>query len=98
MEKPQHFTIVIRDNTTGEVAQYTMPNVVWDDQTWWWLAEGNFQCDCNRGMSFWRAKGATEEEVWDNSDSRFQCGDGRYTIIKAVKEDGTEIVIDGAKI
>jgi hypothetical protein len=50
-----------------------------------WWRDGNFACDCNRGMSFYGC----------NDD--FECNDGknRFVANKAILDDGSEIDIEG---
>jgi hypothetical protein len=70
--------INIRDNTTGEVRR--IPDVQdWDvsDPDWaedYLWTDGNYGCDCNRGLFFARAHGdPTESRTWD-------CGTDRFSI------------------
>jgi len=60
---------LIRDNETYEVKEYPT-GAIWDEATgnisdYIWR-EGNFSCDCNRGLFFGK------EEV--------SCGEGRYAV------------------
>lgn len=91
----------VRDNRTGEVRLYDM-NCEWFDHSEFFLTEGNFGCDCNRGQSFARAGGMTEEEIDaltddDGQNDAFPCGLERYTIIDAILSDGRVVKIDDGK-
>jgi len=90
------YSFHVRDNRTGEVRLYEM-GCEWFDHTVWFLTEGNFGCDCNRGESFARAGGISEEALdamSDDDNDPFPCGHERYSIIDAVLSDGRVIRID----
>lgn len=77
-------SIRMRDNTTGEERTLTGKNVELDwlgDYIW---TDGNFGCDCNRGL-FW--------SDW-KGDEEFGCGDERFTIFDITLQDGRVIKID----
>lgn len=69
---------VIKDTLTGEVREQNgeSPLRQGEDQpcTFIW-EEGNYACDCNRGLFFLRAIGDDDED-----DTRTPCGDGRYLV------------------
>lgn len=92
------YDVMIRDNSTGETRTCPMPELEWHESSMFWWTEGNFACDCNRGLEFARAGGMTEAEIDaldEEADGRaFPCGDSRYTAVKAVFGDGREIPID----
>lgn len=88
--------IMITDNETGETV------VFHDDRdhhgmTYGWesddaaieyeFGEGNFACDCNRGLIFHAGKTGQ----WNNDVDR-KCGDNRFTDIK-ITERGTGRII-----
>jgi len=75
----------IRDNETGEVRQYE------DEQIWrdgdvcafiW--SEGNFGCDCNRQLFFWRAAGEPEHDD-------YECGHSKFSVRIINPVDGSVI-------
>jgi len=80
------YTVRIRNNQTGEIRQ-SRPYDFEFSHFWW--TDGNFGCDCNRQLEFWRA--GNEDETGDAP-----CGEGRFTVIEAVLEDGSTIQIDTA--
>lgn len=82
------YKVEIRRNLDGVVRLHDMGNLEWrDDGTHWWWTEGNFGCDCNREWEFQRAGG---EPISEESE----CGTSRYTVIRAIFEDGSERIID----
>lgn len=90
------YSFQLKDNRTGEVRLYDM-TCEWLDHTRWFLTEGNFGCDCNRGQSFARAGGISEEdldELCGQEPDPFPCGNERYSIIDAVLSDGRIVKID----
>lgn len=88
------YSVLIRDNETGEARTYSMGDIEWDDSSEFWWTEGNFGCDCNRHLSFLRAggPGPADDPHWNNADRA--CGETAYTVPYAVLEDGTQIVLD----
>jgi hypothetical protein len=91
------YTVVIRNNITGEVRTGLQP-YEWEDdedgggQLFWWT-EGNFGCDCNRSLEFARAGGATEEEAWD---AEVECGETVFSVPHVILADGTQISVDSS--
>jgi len=84
-----HYKVLIQDNQTKERVEYSL-SFDWDgENSLYWWTEGNFGCDCNRGMSFMRAKGIPEEQI----DS--PCSENKYRVIKAILNDNSEVIIDG---
>ncbi len=45
----------------------------YDESTEYWWKEGNFSCDCNRELEFYRANGEEFEGL-------HKCGDDRYSV------------------
>ncbi len=86
------YKVLIRNNATGEVVESTQP-YEWDDGNLFWWSEGNFSCDCNRELQFCRAKDIDEPDRDAN-----RCGEERFTVIKAILPDGTEVEIDGEEL
>lgn len=80
------YAVLIRRNSDGLVRRREM-KWDWKDSDYYWWTEGNFGCDCNRHLEFQRA--ADEDEDGDD------CGETRYTVLKAILPDNTEIPIDG---
>lgn len=84
----------ITDETTGEVVifkddhEYTedphdrKPNLfIWE--------EGNYACDCNRGLFFGRGKGVSPE-----LDLGYLCGESRYSVLGYDRETGALVLSD----
>ena len=81
------YTIRIRNNETQEVRKAAL-ELPWENHTHFWLTEGNYGCDCNRGLAFERAAGADPE--WGSQP----CGDSKFSILDATLPDGTVIKVD----
>ena len=85
------YDILIRKNETGEIRRYTFDWVSWDEETDpYWLTDGNYGCDCNRHLAFERAVG-------NNEFIKAPCGEGAYSILKAILPDGKEIPVDAVE-
>lgn len=80
------YVLFIQNSITKEVRECTWSSE-WHENAGWWWAKGNGGCDCNRSQFFHDTIGT---ECDDDS-----CGNSRYSILKAVLPDGTEIQIDG---
>ena len=92
LSKGVGYSVLIRDNATREERLCPQTEVKWtDDCDVYWWTDGNMGCDCNRSLCFARAGGATEEEAWAQE---IDCGDTRFTAIKAILADGREIELD----
>lgn len=82
------YEILIRRNSDGETRRYVFDWASWDEETDpYWLTDGNYGCDCNRHTAFERAGG-------NNGFVQEPCGEGAYSILKAILPDGTEIPVD----
>jgi hypothetical protein len=88
--------VYLLDTQTGERAVYRSEHEgddpdspgTFGDYPW---RDGNFSCDCNRGLFFARAKG--EDPEWN----AFACGDGRYRVEKIVRvSDGQQVYSEDA--
>lgn len=79
------YKVAIRNEETGEIRVCEMAGEwVGDDygpSEYWWT-EGNFSCDCNRGL------------VYDSNGSDSKCGTEKYTALYAELPDGTKIPLD----
>lgn len=67
----------IRNNKTGEVVEYKCETYLNEDDntpSFFSWAENNYSCDCNRELSFIRAKGENSEV-----DS-VECGQGKFSV------------------
>jgi len=81
------YVVTIRDNADSETVEYEV-NFPWSDYTMFMWKDGNWGCDCNREGMFAFAKG-----IEPSCDP--ECGDGvRYSVLRAVLEDGTVIEIE----
>jgi len=82
--------VTILDSVTGEQRSY-QDDFVWsqdpDDFSEYIWSDGNYSCDCNRGLFFERAAGIpySGETV---------CGQSRYFLF-ICDEAGTEVYRDG---
>ena len=77
MDKEVKVIAMIRKNTTGEIREYRTEVWLFDDEegvpdSYMW-SEGNYSCDCNRGLFFARA--GREEENW-----HLPCGNELYSV------------------
>lgn len=80
-------SVEMRDNTSGETRIIPM-NLPWHKSSHFCWTEGNFRCDCNRYAIFMRDKGI------DIEDEDWECGDTRFSVIRAIFPDGSEELID----
>lgn len=96
------YLVELIDSTTGEVRWFKInwPGASWhkkdhpEGDLFWWT-EGNFGCDCNRGMSFVRAQdGWNEEAAPEDWADDIGCGHTRYRATWAWTEDGSFVRID----
>lgn len=78
------YHVAIRNNETGEVRMYRH-DLAWDDDLYQWT-EGNYGCDCNRRLFWYRANGDEAEEII--------CGETAFSALYAELPDGTRIEID----
>lgn len=98
MSKPIH--VLIKDTETGEQRTYVFdyPKFDWtmddwgDDgsETFMW-SEGNYGCDCNRGLFFAEAGGADDPDAWCGHDRfyiRITAPDGTVLFDEMEKENG----------
>lgn len=67
---------------TGEIRIYDMPDCKDEDANTFIWEEGNFSCDCNRGIFFDRATGEEKD------DSDYPCGDDSYAVLSVKKTTG----------
>lgn len=77
------FYAEMRDNLTGCVRNVHL-DLRWYEHSQFMWEEGNFSCDCNRGMFF-----------YGDHTLDFPCSswtDQRFTILKFTFPDGTELV------
>ena len=81
-----HYCVLIRRNSDG-IVRTRRRDEPWENFHVYMWTEGNFSCDCNRELEFQRAGG--EEEAEER-----ECGHEKYTAIKAILADGTEVMLD----
>lgn len=79
------YHVAIRNNATGEVRMYRN-DLAWDEASMYQWTDGNYGCDCNRTLFWYRAAG-DEAEGW-------KCGDTGFSALYAELPDGTRIPID----
>lgn len=66
------YEVTIKDTATGEERIY-VGSGDWDDAEDYLWNEGNYACDCNRGLFFQRVKDP-------DFSGHLECGDSRYEI------------------
>ena len=83
------YKVLIRNNETKE-ERWSEQNLEWEDHHLYWWTDGNMGCDCNRQAEFERA-GGIEPDL-----DKCECTTDkpRFSVIKAVLEDGSTIEID----
>jgi len=79
------YLVAIRKNDTGEIRIYRH-DIAWDDTSMYQWTDGNYGCDCNRRLFWYRAAGDEAEEVI--------CGETAFSVLYAELPDGTRIEID----
>lgn len=82
------YRILIQRNEDNQ-RRWREMDLPWDQNTLFWLTEGNFGCDCNRQWEFERACGETITE-----DPDPECGHSRFSIIRAELDDGSILNVD----
>jgi hypothetical protein len=80
------YSVKIKNNITNEERDVHM-DFDWHEASLYWWTEGNFGCDCNRHLTFVRARNEPESDV--------SCGNSLYTVIHAKLDDGKLIDVDG---
>lgn len=83
------YTVDIKKTSTGEIRTAKFDEQWHDINVYLWT-EGNYSCDCNRHDFFVCRGYRRHPHVGDSI-----CGDSEYRVLKAVLDDGTEIVLDG---
>ena len=80
------YIIAIRKNDTGEIHYYT-DTFTYEDEyhMLWQYTEGNFGCDCNRELFWYRLIGI--EKIGE----KLKCTDDRFSIVYIERPDGTRI-------
>ena len=81
------YLVAIHDNVTGETRMYR-EDTEWSDVQEFLWEDGNFSCDCNRGMMFKRAAGEDGRIDWDNLDD---CAGSRYDVLYIELPSGEKI-------
>lgn len=64
-------TVEIRRNSDGAIRKYDYPYEWHGDYIW---TDGNYGCDCNRGLFFGYAAGEKGEDI------EVECGEGAFSI------------------
>lgn len=84
------YDVLIRKNDTGEIRRCRFEGVDWyaDSSDYLWT-DGNYGCDCNLADFFAQAGGEFDPE------KDHPCGNEKYTPIKAILPDGSEVEICG---
>lgn len=79
------FDLLMHDNETGETKTVHI-DLTWYGHSLFMWQEGNFSCDCNRGDFFYPES--------RHEDHDYPCNGRRFTIIKAIFDDGSEERVD----
>lgn len=82
------YTVRIQHKPTGEVRAIST-DWEWGEGSVWAWTEGNFGCDCNRGLLFYQDSDA-DCEITCNS------GDNVYAVIDVTLPNGRVIPVDEA--
>jgi hypothetical protein len=68
----------IRHNVSGHIIEH-QDDYGWADGNPFMYKDGNYSCDCNRSLFFWRAMdGVTEKQV---ECLESECGDTAFTVL-----------------
>lgn len=87
-------TAYIRRNADGEVRPYSLDSMAGFRGDFIWV-DGNFACDCNRGMFFAQVGGVDTDSMSNEEDEEaFPCGNERYSVRIIAVDDGRELYID----
>ena len=79
-------TVWIRRNADGETRMCTEIEK-WDDVDEFMWSDGNYRCDCNRALFFYRAAGMKSEDI------EVECGDDAF-YVWIRDQDGNELYAD----
>lgn len=82
------YKVEIRRNSDGVVRDYS-EDVPWDDCSDYMWSDGNYGCDCNRGLFFDRAANEENDDV--------PCGTSQFSV-RITAEDGSLLYQDDAFI
>lgn len=76
----------VSDGVTVVMDCRTLPNPIIDESSpdYFWWTGGNYGCDCNRSLEFYRARGEPEP---GKEDSTRCLGHGAFTVV-LVTDDG----------
>lgn len=95
------YVAIIRRNADGLVRRCPQ-EMDWDDGDVFWWTDGNFGCDCNRGIEFDCTDPGTEGteplplKDWDEFKDSYPCGNEAYTVLGCEVGDRT-VLIDGVR-
>lgn len=67
----KRWNITIQHNPTKKIIQFPYEYGNGEDSVFIW-EEGNYACDCNRALFFYRAQNLSEKEI--------DCGTGKFSI------------------
>ena len=66
----------IKNNDKGNVVDYHTDGLWYDDEPGLFIwRDGNFKCDCNRGIFFDQANGKKAKEI-----TKYKCGEKKYSV------------------
>jgi hypothetical protein len=73
------FVVHIRSAETGEVRSF-VDDAEWNEGPSFGWTEGNFGCDCNRGLQFFGSEFDFDSMDDDECDKLTPCGHSRYAV------------------
>lgn len=90
-----NFKVAIRQNATAEVRIHAC-DFDWGPGPAFGWREGNFACDCNRGMIFASEGGVDTDAMTDEEDAAaFPCGHSAYDVLYVELADGSRAELGG---
>ncbi len=82
-----NYHLIITNNETKETRICAM-DIPFLAGSLWWLTEGNYGCDCNRRIEFYRVE--FPKLIYDD----YECTGGKFTIVAAILSNGSIMPID----
>lgn len=81
------YTVKMIDKETQEVRSIPYPERDWEESGYYLWADGNWSCDCNRGLDWFRSKG--DDAAWDLWFGGSYCkGLKRFFVLEIITPDG----------
>ena len=83
------YKVILRRNSDQKTVAVTGLETTTPSLCWTLWEDGNYSCDCNRELLFNHVSGEDS-----NSDEIPPCGSGKFSAIKAIFDNGEEILLD----